>query len=179
MKDVEITINKNDEQTPKSKCKSNIDDDDSKSSLDTEREEEKWNNKNEHYLETIRDSCLAKSKAHNLASHKNKKRFIYTSIPAVVLPFALANASLFLPSSLTAVEPIGLTLVGIINGLQTLLNFSKKTETHNIYAGKFSQLASDITTQLTRGKRFRVALDVYLERVTTRLRDLDENAPML
>ena len=37
MKDVEITINKNDEQTPKSKCKSNIDDDDSKSSLDTDR----------------------------------------------------------------------------------------------------------------------------------------------
>ena len=122
---------------------------------------------------------MTKSDAHHVAGHKNEKRYIYTSIPAVVLSLALANVSLFLPSNLTAAEPIGLTRVGIINGLQTLLNFSKKTEIHNIYAGKYSQLACDITTQLTRGKRFRVALDVYLERITTRVRDLDENAPML
>ena len=77
MKDVKINIDKTNECSPKSRCKGNGDDDDSKSSLDTEREEEKWNNKNEHYLETIRDSCLTKSQDHNVASHKNKKRYMW------------------------------------------------------------------------------------------------------
>jgi len=96
-----------------------------------------------------------------------------------VLPLILANTANHIPDDFTIVEPLGLTFVAIINGLKTLFNFSKKTEVHNVFSGKYSELSDDISTQLSRGKRFRVAYDVYLERITTKLRDLEGTAPML
>ena len=96
-----------------------------------------------------------------------------------MLPLILANTANHIPDDFTIVEPLGLTFVAIINGLKTLFNFSKKTEVHNVFSGKYSELSDDISTQLSRGKRFRVVYDVYLERITTKLRDLEGTAPML
>ena len=69
--------------------------------------------------------------------------------------------------------------MGILNGFQTLFNFSRKTEIHNIYSGKYAQIATEINTQLTRHKRFRVAMDSFLEKITISLAQLEENAYML
>jgi len=160
----------------------NDDDDtpkDSSTSSDIVREEEKWSNKNELYLQQIRDKCTEKSKAHDMSSHKNKKFYIYASIPTIILPLVLANTTSYIPTDYNYVEPLGLTCIAIINGLKTLFNFSKKTEVHNTFAGKYSEISDDITTQLSRGKRFRIALDVYLERITSSVRILDASAPML
>jgi hypothetical protein len=160
----------------------NEDDDtpkDSSTSSDIAREEEKWSSKNEVYLQQIRDKCTEKSKAHDMSSHKNKKFYIYASIPTIILPLVLANTTSYIPTDYNFVEPLGLTCIAIINGLKTLFNFSKKTEVHNTFAGKYSEIADDITTQLSRGKRFRIALDVYLERITSSVRILDASAPML
>jgi len=160
----------------------NDDDDtpkDSSTSSDIVREEEKWSNKNELYLQQIRDKCTEKSKAHDMSSHKNKKFYIYASIPTIILPLVLANTTSYIPTDYNFVEPLGLTCIAIINGLKTLFNFSKKTEVHNTFAGKYSEISDDITTQLSRGKRFRIALDVYLERITSSVRILDASAPML
>jgi len=160
----------------------NDDDDtpkDSSTSSDIVREEEKWSNKNELYLQQIRDKCTEKSKAHDMSSHKNKKFYIFASIPTIILPLVLANTTSYIPTDYNYVEPLGLTCIAIINGLKTLFNFSKKTEVHNTFAGKYSEISDDITTQLSRGKRFRIALDVYLERITSSVRILDASAPML
>ncbi len=148
-------------------------------SEDTNRLEEKWSEDNEYFFEKIINICLDKSNKHDLCSHKNKKRYIYFSIPTITLPLILANTSALLPNTMVPIEPICLTLVGIISGLQTIFNFSRKKEIHNTASGKYAQLALDIKTQLARKKRHRVAFDVFLERITQRLRELDENAPML
>ena len=170
----EVTIHiedyENDDDTPKDR---------SKSSSDIAREEEKWSSKNELYLQQIRDKCSEKSKAHDISSHKNKKFYIYSSIPTIILPLVLANTTSYIPTDYNYIEPLGLTCIAIINGLKTLFNFSKKTEVHNTFAGKYSEIVDDITTQLSRGKRFRIALDVYLERITSSVRILDASAPML
>jgi hypothetical protein len=155
-----------------------IPDEKSESSKDTERYEESWDEKKQKYFKRIQDELLEQADKHNICSHNNKKKYIYTSIPTMILPLILVNFSIFI-NEYQYVQPIGLTIVSIINGFQTLLNFSKKKEIHNLYAGKYAQLANEIDKFLIRKKKYREPFDVVLERITLKKQQLDDTAPLL
>lgn len=150
------------------------DEDDSKTS-DILREEEKWSGKNQDFFLDIKNDCLLRSNVHNTISHKNKKYYMLSSIPATIIPLVLVNLDIFAPQR--EVQTIGLTLVSVINGINTLYNFSKKCEVHNSFAGKYADLASEVDKILIRKKKFRQPFDVLLEKVSTKKRNLDDAAP--
>ena len=154
-----------------------IEEDSKSSSHDAQRDEEVWHNKNESYFKRLQEECKHQANLHDIASHKNKRRYVWTSIPGIVLPLALANVSIFCETKY--VDTVGLTVISIINGFQTLFNFSKKKEIHNIYAGKYMELSHEIDKVLIRSKRFRESFDVVLERITMKKQELDNNAPYL
>ena len=154
----------------------NIEDIDSSKSDDIDRFDEKWSEKNENYFKNIKNDCLERAEKHDIISHRNKKRYIFTSIPAMVIPLILANVSI-LSQDYRYIEPIGLTCVSIINVFQTILNFSKKKEIHAVYSAKYAELASYIDKVLVRKKRYRSAFDVILERATIMKQSLDASAP--
>ena len=152
----------------------------SESSKDDRRLEEQWTEKNEDYFLTIQDDVIKKAKLHDEASHKNKKMYIRTAIPAMVAPILLTNLSIFCSGGTNEyIQPIGLSLVGIINVFQTVLNFSKKKEIHNLFSGKYMELYNEIEKILIRRKKHREPFDVTLERITTQKQNLDDNAPYL
>ena len=148
--------------------------DNSKTS-DILRSEEKWSDKNEKFFLDIKTDCLSRSNVHNAISHKNKKYYMLSSIPTTIIPLALVNIDIFAPQR--ELQTIGLTLVSIINGVNTLYNFSKKCEVHNAFAGKYADLASEIDKILIRKKEFRQPFDVLLEKISTKKRNLDDSAP--
>ena len=150
----------------------------SESSKDTERFDEQWREKNEMYFQKMKNELLNKSNLHDVCSHKNKKMYFYTAIPSMILPLVLANVSIF-SQEYQFIQPIGLTIVACINGLNTLYNFSKKSEVHNTYAGKYTELVDEINKVLIRSKKFREPFDVILERITMKKTSLDNNAPYL
>lgn len=152
-------------------------DDDSSRSNDIDRLEEKWTEKNEAFLRSIKEDALFKSNQHSIISHRNKRYYMLSSIPTTIIPLALVNIDIFAPQK--ELQTIGLTLVSIINGVNTLYNFSKKCEVHNTYAGRYADLASEIDKILIRKKKHRQAFDVLLERITTKKRNLDDTAPYL
>ena len=154
----------------------NIEDDNSSKSDDIERTDEKWSEKNESFLKNIKNDCLHRANQHDIISHRNKKRYIWTAIPAMVIPLVLANVSM-LENDLKYIEPICLTCVSVINVFQTILNFSKKKEIHAVYSAKYAELATYIDKVLIRKKRYRSAFDVILERTTIMKQQLDSNAP--
>jgi hypothetical protein len=156
-----------------------IDKEESSSSLDIIRIEESWEGKNEDFLIKIKNDCLTLSNTHGILSKKNKKRYIYTSVPTIIIPIVLANMSVLWDNSHQYINSIGLTIVGTINGLQILLNFSKKSEIHNKFQSHYSELSSEISKVLIRKKRYRSAFDVILERITERKNNLDEHAPVI
>ena len=156
------------------------DDENTPISTDDIRYDELWTERNELFLREIQDKCNTLSNKHDLASHKNKKRYVKTAIPAMVLPLILANINLINGFDFKEyINPIGMTVVGIINGFQTLLNFSKKTQLHNEYAGKYAELSAIIDKTLIRRKKYREPFDVLLERFTTHFNNLNSNAPFL
>ena len=154
--------------------------DKSESSKDVERLEEEWTSDNSEFFLRIQEEIIQKAKAHDVASHKNKSRYIKTAIPAMIIPILLTNLSIFCSGQTNEyIHPIGLSFVGIINVFQTILNFSKKTEQHNHHAGLYMDLVNDIEKILIRSKRFRDPFDITLERITMRKQQLDASAPYL
>lgn len=156
------------------------DEDKSESSKDIERIEEKWTDKNYNYFRNIQEDLKHSSNLHNEASHKNKGRYIKTAIPSMIIPLIMTNLTIFCDDQLNNyIQPIGLTCIGILNGFNSLLNFSKKCEVHNLYAGKYMELSNEIDKILIRKKQHRDAFDLVLERITTKKQELDNNAPYL
>lgn len=152
----------------------------SESSKDIDREEELWSDRNYNYFRNIQVEIKNKSDDHNIASHKNKKRYIRTAIPAMIIPLILTNLTIFCDDYyLKYITPLGMTGIGLINGFQTILNFSKKKEIHNIYGGKYMDLYYEIDKILIRKKKFREPFDVVLERINLKKQELDNGAPYL
>ena len=150
----------------------------SESSKDTERFDEQWRDKNELFFNRMKNELLDKSRLHDKISHKNKKLYIYSNIPSIIIPIILTNFALFLKNN-DLILSIGMSLVAIINGMNALLNLSKKTEVHNVYAGKYGELAAEIDKILIRSKKYREPFDVILERITMKKNNLDNNAPYI
>ena len=158
------------------------DDDDSKnsknsSSKDIDRMEEGWGERNQDFFKKMQAEIKHKANLHDAASHNNKRKYIWTAVPATILPLVLANVSMF--TDLAYIDTVGLTVVSVINGMQNFFNFSKKVESHNTFSGKYTELSGEIDKILIRSKRFREPFDVVLERITMKKQDLDNNAPYL
>ena len=144
-------------------------------SVDIERKEEQWTERSEKYLKQIKDECTHKANVHSVISHKAKRYYQLTALPITILPLILVNIDYFSPQK--EIQTAGLTLVSILSGVNTLYNWSKKCENHNTASGKYLDLVTEIEKILVRGKAYRQAWDVTLEKISTKYRELDSSAP--
>ena len=151
----------------------------SESSKDVDRIEMKWENRQEEFIEKIQNTCIKLSTQHSQASKSHKKKYIRYSIPAIVLPLVCGAVSNFIPTEYEYINGITLSLTGILTGINTFFNYGKKTEKHNEFAGRYGELAGFISAELCKPKKFRVQLDVFMERCVQKKNDLDNSAPML
>ena len=151
----------------------------SSESQDRDREEQPWTEKSEKFIRKIQQDCLDKAKAYDKASRDSKNKYTRYALPGVVLPIVMSVVSPHLPPDYKYIDGIALASIAILNGLNNFQNWGKKFSNYNEFAGKYSDLASYIEVEMSKPKRFRTALDVYLERCSVRKSDLDNNAPFL
>ena len=156
-----------------------VPEEESESSLDNERTEMPWESKQEQFILKIKEQCDELSKQHEIVSKSHKKRYIRYSVPSIVLPIVFGAVSNFIPTEYDFVSGVALSVTGILTGINTFFNHGRKCERHNEYSGRFAELAGYISTELCKPKKYRVQLDVYLERVTRKFNDLNNSAPML
>lgn len=152
---------------------------DSSSKDDPNREEMPWDTKREDFVWKIHTDCLEKSSAYDTASRSAKKKYTRYALPGVVVPIVMSVVSPHLPQDYSYVDGIALAGIAVLNGLNTFFNFGKKFSNYNEFSGKYADLAGYIDVEMSKPKRFRVALDVFLERVSTKKAFLDNNAPFL
>jgi len=155
------------------------DKEDSKESEDRNREEQLWTDKSEKFIRKIQHDCLDKAKAYDEASRSSKKKYTRYALPGVVVPIIMSVVSPYLPADYKYVDGIALASIAILNGLNNFQNYGKKFSNYNEFAGKYSDLASYIEVEMSKPKRFRTSIDVYLERCSVRKSDLDNSAPFL
>ena len=151
----------------------------SSESQDREREEQPWTDKSEKFIRKIQQDCLNKAQAYDKASRDSKKKYTRYALPGVVVPIVMSVVSPHLPVEYKYIDGISLASIAVLNGLSTFFNFGKKFSQYSEYNGKYSDLASYIEVELSKPKRFRVAADIFLERCSVRIADLNNNAPFL
>jgi hypothetical protein len=152
---------------------------DSSSKDDPNREEMPWDSKREEYIWKIHKDCVQKSAAFDAASRSAKKKYTRYALPGVVVPIVMSVVSPHLPTEYNYVDGIALAGIAVLNGLNTFFNFGKKFSNYNEFSGKYADLASRIDVEMSKSKKYRVALDVFLERITTKKSYLDGNSPFL
>lgn len=82
---------------------------------------------------------------------------------------------------MNGVDPFIITclmlIVGILVGINTFFNFGKQRQSHFEFAGKYAELSLEIGVELCKPKKNRIACDVFLERMSSKFNQLNNNAP--
>lgn len=151
----------------------------SDSSEDDDRIEMKWSSKQEEYIEQLRTTCEEKSKLYDVASHKCKKKYNFYSLPTIIIPLVLSVVNPYVEQKYEIVNSVGMAMVSILTGLNTFYNYGKKCERYNEYSSKYSDIVEDIHLEMNKPKRFRVACDLFLERIKTKKGQCDATAPFV
>jgi hypothetical protein len=151
---------------------------DTMSSKDCDRAELLWERREEDTIEKWRKSCVVESKLHGEKARHVKKKYTALSVPAIILPLMLSGfSSLIQPYPL--VNSATLMVVAILTGMNGFFNLGGKTQKHFQYEALYSDLALEIEAELCRPKAFRVACDVYIERIRNSVSKLNTSAPPL
>lgn len=151
-------------------------------SMDVDREEMKWGEPQEKQICIWQDQCLTQSQLHGKASRYNKRLYYATSLPVALLPL-IGSAIQSLIVAPCGKPPLISVCVGVasgaIAGLNTIFNFGHKDQLHAEYENRFRELYVDIQKEMSKPKKFRIACDVYLESVSSNLNRLAATAPPL
>ena len=149
-----------------------------RTSLDIDREELKWEEREETQIGLWRDQSQVQSRLHGLRAKRCKRFYHMTSVPAVLFPIvgSTLNSFDFMPLHLDA----GLLLVtGCLVAMNTFFNFGKKESDHSEYENRYQELVSTIDKEMVKPKRLRIACDVFLEQVCSQVARLKAGAPGL
>lgn len=143
--------------------------------------EEKYTIHNEallkHWLKVARDN----STAHNKKGKSFKKKHEYVGLPAVLLPVVFTPISGVLANvdGMQYANVAVIATTGILNGVYTFFNFSKKSQKHFEYEAKYSDLATTIMVELSKKRDIRIRADRFIEMIQSKIDNLGANAPLL
>lgn len=70
-------------------------------------------------------------------------------------------------------------VIGILSGINTFFNYGKKENLHNQYQGLYDELACFIQHELVKPKKYRIACDVFLEKINNKMSNLNNHAPII
>jgi hypothetical protein len=148
-------------------------------SIDDEtRKELPWELREEQLLLKWCDDCKKKSIEHDIKGKKNKVKFAIFGIPSILIPIILGGVASIVPCH-SLLYSLGMMGSGLFSGIAMFFNFGKKEASHFEYMNKFFELANEIESELSKPKRFRIACDVYVEKIKQKYNSLNKQSPTL
>lgn len=145
---------------------------------DAFRKELLWEKREEEIFVKWLKDCRIKSEKHQRKFKLCKIKYGVCSIPAITIPVIVSGLSskISCDSFENSVLMIIATLFACIN---TFFNFGARQEKHEQYSNKYFELATEIEAELSKPKRFRIACDVYLEKIKQKYNNLYATEPEL
>lgn len=147
---------------------------------DADREEMKWDDKQEQQILMWKAICLSHCESHAKASKLNKQMYYATSVPVTIFPLLGSTIHSLTSHSCenSSIFVICLSLLtSIVAGVATIFNFGFKDQLHAEFENRYHELSVDIEKEMSKPKRFRIACDVYLEATSSKLNRLIAAAP--
>lgn len=143
---------------------------------DQNRREMPWEKNSEQLLLKWSSDSKKRSSLHNIAGKKNKIKYAVFGVPSILIPIILGGVSPVVGCN-SIVYSLGMMGAGMFSGMNLFFNYGKKEQSHFDFENKFAEFSNEIDSQLSIPKRFRIACDVYMERMKIRYNSLCSESP--
>ena len=143
------------------------------------RKELLWEKREETHLSLIATECTALSQKHDVKASCCRAHYLGFGIPGCVLPLIGSAVVEYIPHEYSWLVSAIMLLAAVASALNTFLDWGRKSQQHQDYAGRYLELAHEISNQLCRPKAGRIACDIMLERVKERRGFLNLSSPPL
>jgi len=144
---------------------------------DINRKELLWENREEIQILKWKEIMILKKNNHNNNGKLNKKLYYIFGIPTIIIPLILGSLN-----GVVELNEITFTFLMIANsivaGLNTFMNFSKKSRLHFEFSSKYAEVIVDIDKELSIPKAHRLAADVFIEQIVCKFNSMNNYAPV-
>ena len=137
-----------------------------------------WERREGNFLHNIIVDCNTQSKLHRRKGKLFKKLYTIFGVPTMLIPVVLSGLTDQL-HEYKLTQSLLMIATGVLSGISQFFNFGRKYQQHFDFENKYSGLAGDIETELVKPKAFRIACDVYLEKIRLLYSNLNDNAPLV
>jgi hypothetical protein len=121
------------------------------------------------------------SNKHNIKGKNFKWKHELVGIPAMIIPIIASPIS-----GLLADEPgieifnvVALISSGVLSGIYSFFNFSRKSELHFRYEANYQDLYTTILVELSKKRELRYKADRFIEQIQSKIDGYATNAPLL
>lgn len=148
---------------------------------DDTRSDEPWNDKNEGLLKNRLDDIRRTAKLHENSGYYFGFKHKLIGIPALIIPVVMSPASALFRDSyaMSYIGPCMFLLSGILSSLNTFYNPSIRSGQHFQFNARYSDLITEIETELGKTRRFRTQSDVFMMKVQMTMENLGGSAPCI
>jgi len=154
---------------------------------DVKREEEKWSSRHENYFASVVDECALHARLNNSAGYYYYNRFLLFGLLATIVPaicsiivgnfgFKACEAG---RAGYDWVSVTCLIVVAIISGINSFFNFGQKAERHFSCEILFEMVKNELSVEMAKKRRFRLAADVLLVKITMALEKVRSNEQVI
>jgi len=147
----------------------------STTSEDVSREEMPWETRTEILLRKWIELCESRANQHDAKGKLNKNKFRFLGVLTILLPTVFGGITQVFP--LPTLVAMGFISSGVLSGVSALFNFGGNYIEHMVFAAKYVDLARNVTTELIKRRRLRLACDVFLKSTEMALNALTTQAP--
>jgi hypothetical protein len=145
---------------------------------DLNRRELLWEKREEKLLMQWCKDCQKRSHSHDVKGKQNKIKFAMFGVPSILIPIVLGGVASMVPCH-SIIYSVAMMCSGLFSGINMFFNFGGKERDHNAFMNKYFELSVEIESELSKPKRFRIACDVYVERVKLIYNGLCKTSPSL
>ena len=151
--------------------------------MDENQTEEPWHSSLEKYVKNIRDIARLHSNLHEQSGYYFKQRNNWFGLPSVLIPLIMAPISLLVESANVSAIPFvnagGFMLTGIFTGVYSFFKYGEQMERHFSFASRYSDIVTDIESELIRERKHRTPADVMIVKIKMALANLNTTAPVI
>jgi hypothetical protein len=145
---------------------------------DPNRKELLWEKREEDIMEEWRQRMLNNSTAHGKKGRVMKTRYAACTVPAIIIPVVASGLSNILQPYPLATA-CSMLATSILTGINGFFNFGSKTERHFHFEAAYMVLANEVQKEMCKPKAMRPPCDVYLQKIMSKMNELDASAPVL
>ena len=149
--------------------------------IDNNREEEIWNDEIELLLQTWKQDIYDSHAKYEAAGYHFRSQRRIISLPSIIIPATLApiTAAFTHWDYIVYVNALGFSITSCLNAMSHFFNYADKEQGCFDYAGKYGSLYNDIELELTKKRKFRIQMDVFISTVMLKYDSLNTHAPVL